>query len=355
MRLSFSFTICSALILIFHIPSIPAEKTESPNFLLIHSYSPYLPWSSLFDRGFRNALADAYPVKINLFTEWLDHRRIPNAWRGEEFYAFLRKKYKKLNIDVVVTGDYLASEFVAELPADLFGDPIVISTGSLIRPVKTAPQFKSYHWLFTKHEYQKGLDFALSLHPQTERIIFLLDKRPEAEKRLSEIRLCSGIYGDNYEIVYITDFSMEELIFLVKNLKKNDLVFYGLILEDNTGKRFVPREVARKISENATAPVYSFWDTMIGTGVVGGYMVSAELSGGRAAKLALKSHFGDELSPRDLLPENQSAYLLDWNAAKRFNINIKDISHDVTIRNRKPTFYEQYRLRIFVTVGFIKT
>ena len=82
-------------------------------------------------------------------------------------------------------------------------------------------------------------------------------------------------------------------------------------------------------------------------------MVSAEISGRRAAQIALKISRGDLIEERELSPENQSAYIIDWNAMQRFNVKKKDFPFEVHIRNYQIPFHVEHKLKIAAALGFI--
>ena len=101
------------------------------------------------------------------------------------------------------------------------------------------------------------------------------------------------------------------------------------------------------------APVYGPFDTLIGTGVVGGRMPSFEAIGEQAGKIVNEIFAG--AAPASLrLPETTPTRLqVDWRQVKRWGIDERDIPADTLVQFREPTFWEAYRNEAIAAIAVI--
>jgi hypothetical protein len=62
----------------------------------------------------------------------------------------------------------------------------------------------------------------------------------------------------------------------VATLPPRTIVIYANIFNDKTGRTFVPRDVGEMVAKSANASVFGLYDTLLGTGIIGGSMLSFE-------------------------------------------------------------------------------
>jgi hypothetical protein len=75
-----------------------------------------------------------------------------------------------------------------------------------------------------------------------------------------------------------------------------------------------------QITRVSSAPVYSFRDVNIGTGIVGGYMSSFEEDGKAVARLGLRILKGEQPEDIPITRAPNFLYMFDWRQLKRWAI-----------------------------------
>jgi len=120
----------------------------------------------------------------------------------------------------------------------------------------------------------------------------------EATADYTAARKVFRLYEDRIDFTYLTGLPMEELLEKVANLPVQTLVMYLLLLEDGAGKKFDAPESLSQISRASNAPLYGFWDVLLGHGIVGGYLNSFEEQGKMVAQLGVRILNGEK--PADI-------------------------------------------------------
>jgi hypothetical protein len=93
---------------------------EPRSVVILNATDPYLPAFLAVDGGLRAALRDTSRVPTELFAESLDMYRFPRARLEADLVALLRKKYRHLEVQVVVAAGTTALEFAQRNRAEIW-------------------------------------------------------------------------------------------------------------------------------------------------------------------------------------------------------------------------------------------
>ncbi len=101
------------------------------------------------------------------------------------------------------------------------------------------------------------------------------------------------------------------------------------------------------IAEHANAPIYSHWDTLMGSGMLGGYLLSGE----RIGQIAARSIDDLIQLPTEISPRIRAHGLYyDWRQMKRWGIDRDLLGPDATLLYYEPNVFEEYRWQIIITL-----
>jgi ABC-type uncharacterized transport system substrate-binding protein len=89
-------------------------------------------------------------------------------------------------------------------------------------------------------------------------------------------------------------------------LPRDTIVLYTTLFRDASGQTYVSRDVLRDLAAASSAPVYGFFETYVGQGVVGGCVTSLEEQGKSAARMALRVLAGESLGSIPVQPSPPS-------------------------------------------------
>ena len=125
-----------------------------------------------------------------------------------------------------------------------------------------------------------------SSFPKLKRVVFV-NGIGEGEKRLErEAKSIFVKWPDKLEFEYTSDLSLEEMLHRIANLSPQSIVIYSNVFTDVDRPTFVAKDVAEMVAKAANAPVFGMYNTILGSGIIGGSVLSFEAEGSRAATVA---------------------------------------------------------------------
>jgi PAS domain S-box-containing protein len=330
------------------VSSAPAPK----RVVLLYAYGDGLPAYQKATPAFLSVMT-AGGINLNdLFFEYLDLQRNHSAEYRQRLADSLRYKFAKSNADLIVAVHTEAINFLLDEGKGLFPDAPVFSY-LVVRPELIEAKNTGRRVLIRPQSLDmKGtLEIALKMFSQTRRIVFVTGT---AAQRLEyQAKRDFEPWRNKLEFDFTSDRSVEEILQSVASLPPQSIVIYCNVFSDKTGRTFIPRDVGKMVAKAANAPVFCFWDTLIGNGPIGGSLLSFEAEGTYAAKVVLDILNGKIVltKPVAILPTSKT-YMFDWQQLKRWSVNENILPKGSVLVNHVPTFLEQYK---GLVIGVIAT
>jgi PAS domain S-box-containing protein len=154
------------------------------------------------------------------------------------------------------------------------------------------------------------------------------------------------------EFEFWDNHSMAELRKGVAALPARTVILFGRMFRDRVGQAVISTDVARLIARWANVPVYVMTDAALGTGAVGGSVVSIEAIGQRAGELAYLVLTGTP--PESLRLENSGRVpTFDWRALQRWGINESRLPEGSVVRFMPVAFWQLYKWYIVAVLAII--
>ena len=297
---------------------------------MIWSYHETLPWQRRVHDGMEQRLINRNSeVRPVLFEESVDAIRLEDKQDPTWFYDYLRRKYDGLQFDLIITESGPAAELLAK-NSTLF-------SGAKRYYVNSDKIFKNEGGiqLAVEEDFEKHLKVAIDLQPNARRLVVIGNLYPDRVVRARAVWESSFKNRVALE-TWTEDFSFTELYERVAHLPKDAVILYELVSHDRTGAQAVPFEVLTKLSKASTVPVFSTHDTLMGSGTVGGYLMSGERVGWMMADLiagALPSSFSNDFF---------SLYQFDDRALKHWGIDESLLPADRELLYRDPPIVETH-------------
>ena len=298
-----------------------SAAAETKRVLMLFSNESLLPAGVALGTSIQSSLTAGDPDRVEIFTETLDADRFPGPAHEARMESLLRDKYASIPLDLAIAIGPQALDFLIQRRTSLFaGIPLIfagISESSLQR-LSLPPDTTG---IASRFDPVQTLELALRLQPDARQVVVVtgagaFDKRWEAAAR-EQLRP----YADRLQVTYLSGLPLPQLLQELTRLPQRAIVIYLTIFEDGTGERFVPRNLAPRISDAATAPVYGVYETYLGQGIVGGYMDSFGAIGEATARIGLRILAGE--SPEGLPPEEiqTQAFMVDWRQLRRWRLD----------------------------------
>src|SRR5262249_9702625 len=114
----------------------------------------------------------------------------------------------------------------------------------------------------------------------------------------------------------------------------------GTFVRDSAGRDLVTQDVIRRIVAGVRVPVYGLNENHLGTGVVGGHVLSFEAHGRVAAELALRVLAGERPAPTGA---GTLVSMVDDRQMQRWGFDARRLPPDSVVLFRKPSLWEEHR------------
>ena len=106
-----------------------------------------------------------------------------------------------------------------------------------------------------------------------------------------------------------------------------------------------PYQVSELICKNSSIPVFSFWESLLGSGIVGGNLISFEVIGEKVARLLFSDD--SDVIRKEISPMTT---VYDYNSLKKWGISKNKIPPSAKIINKPPSFFVKYKLGITIFI-----
>jgi PAS domain S-box-containing protein len=334
-------------------PATAAGSEPTKRVLILIETESSLPAAIAVVSAIREAMQSKISSGVVVYEEFLDLDRFPETDQKAPMTAFLRQKYAKTHVDLVIAGGYRALDFMLERRADLFRGASLVFTAvgaSVVAERHLPPDVLG---IAMRTDLAPTLELALRLQPNTRQLVVVTGA--SYEDRSSEARARRELrpYQDRLRPIFLSGLPMAELLHEVSRLPHDTIVLYLKVYQDGAGQFFYPRDVAKKLSDASSAPVYGIYDTYLDHGIVGGYMGTFAAMGREVARLALRILAGERPTMDQLGVGGASANYVNWLQLRRWGLDESRLPPGTIVRFKEPSPWPEYRWQIVAVFGLI--
>lgn len=328
--------------------SLAADNAKEKNILILDSFHQDLPISKLFLKGMQERLAEQSTYKINYEYEYLDlQTHNGNSAYNDHLPDYLKEKYSIQKPDLIIAHRRLAFDFMVKNGEKIFpgiSNIPVISVGDEREKYSNKAAPPNFVQVIGSIDMAESFKVLLQTKPKTKQIYVLIGTTP-LEKKVKE-NLSSQVsqFAGNVEISYLDYMTVPEMLEKVSTITGDAAIMYVFVFKDVTGTNFIPSEVLKDIISYAKVPVYGLAKTYLGTGIVGGYVVSGEVLGKRVADIGIEILQGNNQTHFEKVPSTE--YIFDWRQLKRWDINESLLPPGSKIEFKEQGLWDLYRWHV---------
>lgn len=322
-----------------------------PHILILNSYHNGYEWSDSIVDEITNIFKTKLP-DTDISIEYMDTKKVSGELYYEELYKIYNYKYSNQKIDVIISIDNNAFDFLLKYRDDLFSKTPVVFCG-----VNSFNENRLIgHDLFTgiaeNADIKANIDIALKLHPSTKKIAVITDKQATSAALKNNFALAVLATKNNINLTYIEDTNIDTVKAKVHDLPGNSIIFLiSPVFKDPLGGIIPETEASKVISDAAKKPVYSLWGYYINNGIVGGMLTSGPTHGKQAADMAIKILRGANISFIPIVNNKSSnKAIFDYNKLQYFGIKTNMLPKGSTIINEPPKSYTINKQILWITV-----
>ncbi|MCU0559082.1 MAG: ATP-binding protein [Desulfobacterales bacterium] len=326
--------------------SVTHAQVESPTgietkrILILHSFEGNAPIFQITDKGLSGRLSSGGISSQNQFFESLDLRRNPGLEHRKMLVEQMRLRYGHRQFDMIITMFPESLEFVLEDCRDILPDAPILSL-YLPQGFELPKTDRRIICHFPRPDIIGTFEIALKLVPGAKRV-YLVSGAHDVDKMLEDqARRDLKKWEGQLEFNYLSHLPIGDISTVLSSAPPGSIALLLGVARDVSGKNQTTQEIAKRLGQISTAPIFGVLDVALGEGIVGGSLVSFEQIGARGGAQVLDILRGVS-TPADLPHTLEVPFLpmFDWRQLHRWNLSVNDLPEGGTIINREYTLWD---------------
>jgi signal transduction histidine kinase/dihydrofolate reductase len=263
--------------------------------------------------------------------------RFPEKQYREAFADYLRLKYAGMRFDAVIAMQRTAYEVVGAVREELFPRTpvVVLSQDPSVRRLPNSAV------VVAQPDYRRTIALAAALQPDTTQVFVVTGSsvRDEALERAARSQFAS--LKSRLTFTFLPGLSTEDLEKRLSTLPERAIVYYVIFYQDGDGVNVNPLDYLSRLTAISNRPVYSWTDSTLDHGVVGGSLMSLDGQLRAAADLARRVLRGERADAIPVESVDLHVNQVDWRQLRRWNISDANVPDGTLVRFREPTDWER--------------
>jgi PAS domain S-box-containing protein len=321
-------------------------STEAPRakrVLIISTGSRLAPGFMLVDQHVLEALRKITSAPIETYAENLDIVRFPTQRFGRIFSEYLTEKYAEQPPDLIILV-YVGNLGVAgNLLEQLFPQIPIVAAGLSEEEIRPDQFGRLVTGLVQRVDPRATLELILRLQPETRRIVVISGTAEVDRNVLNRVKDAARSLSGRVDFDFWENRSMAQLRHEVTVLPPQTTILFTRMFRDGAGQALISTQAGQSIAQWAHVPVYAMTDTILGTGAVGGSVLSIEALGKRAGEMARLILTGTAPASLPLEIRTDTVPMFDGRALERWGIREDRLPPNSIVRFRPQSLWEQYR------------
>jgi signal transduction histidine kinase len=321
------------------LPNVLYAQDVQHKVLVLYSTGRDAAISLTAERELPRVLDTGLARRLDYHSEYIDAGRFADPIYQAGFRDFLRLKYSDLRFDLVIAILDVSIQFLEKYRTELFPNTPVV----FFARTRLSPRLSNATGLTGEVDFAQTVTFARALHPGLSQV-FVVSGAGARDKTLErQAREQFRQFEPHLKFTYLSGLPSRQLEDRLGALPADSMVYYVLVYEDGEGELFQPLEYLDRIAARANRPTYSWVDSTIGHGVVGGTMQRLEAQIAAIANLALRVLSGDSAETIPVARLNLDVPQVDWRQLRRWGISEARLPAGTVILFREPGMWERYK------------
>jgi signal transduction histidine kinase len=324
-----------------------AVAAEPKRVLLVQSFGrDFLPFNDFSDR-FREQLTRQLGEPIEIFETSLAIIRSGDPQQESAFVDYVSALFAGRQLDLVVTLGAPSARLLQRHRARLFPSTPLLITAADQRVILESAVTANDTVVAVKFDFPEYVKNILQLLPKTTTMAVVAGTSQLENFWHEEMRREFQPFANRLNIIWFNDLSFDEILKSVAALPPQSVVFYGLFSVDANGVSHEQGRALTRIHGTANAPIFSYIDSYLGRGIVGGPLISNIELSQRAAGVAVRLVRGESPGEIKTPPLGLATPVFDARELQRWAISEDRLPPGSTMQFHEPTEWEKLLWPIF--------
>ncbi|MEJ8845823.1 sensor histidine kinase [Variovorax rhizosphaerae] len=321
--------------------------------LVIQGGDPYLPSAVEQVKGLRRVFNERLPNGFEMTSEPLQALQAGAPYDSDALLApQLKARYGTEPPDVVIALRRPAIDFLLRTRQSLWPSAPIVFCGIPEDEISELTPGPNISGVAMRFDVRGTLALARLLQPDARRIAVVAGSSTYDRTWANRVGKALATDARGFDVVWLGTGAIEETLGDVARLPPDTIVLYTSIFRDGRGNVFIPRDLIPQLAAASRAPIYSFFDTYFGQGIVGGSISNWQRQGEEAAELAVQMLAHPASETRGVVrPAPAAVTMVDWRAISRYALNEQALPPSTLVEFREPSFWARYRWQIAVAIA----
>ncbi|MBI9104011.1 MAG: hypothetical protein JEY99_16460 [Spirochaetales bacterium] len=323
---------------------------ETIDILILHSYHEGFTWTDEMNSAIQGNLKETI-TGAEFFVEYMDSKRVSPKILFPNLLSLYKTKYGDHSIDLIVSTDNNAFEFLKMYRDDIFGIIPLVFCGVNNFTDDQLDGFSRVTGVTESTDLSGTIDLILELEPETTHIAGVTDATPTGLIHIQDFSRIQPLLKGRVELISLGNLTEAELKRAMGDLPEHTSIIYFSFFKDRAGKDFTIAESVSMVSSSTDHSVYILWDWGLGLGPVGGIVTSGKKQGEEAAGMAFRILSGEGVEAVPVLKESPNVPMFDYNVLPKIDVDISDLPDRSVIINQPENFYKENKVLIWAVVS----
>ena len=301
---------------------VAQSATAAPRrVLLIGSFGPHFaPWNAITAQ-FRDELIRQSPEPIDLYEVSLQLGRHAHPQDETPFIGYLGALYSEGDPALLVAVGAPAARFVLKNRAKVFPSTPLLIVGTDARTFSAADLGAHDTAVAVNIDAAGQIEAMLQLLPDLANIAVAIGDSPLERFWVAELRRVFERFEGRVTFQWLNDLSFDDMLQRVAVLPPRSAIYYATVRVDARGAPQEDNQSLTRLRAVANAPIFSYVDSNLGHGIVGGPLISVEEVARRGAAVALRILGGEPAGSIKTPTLGLAAPVYDWRELQRWRIS----------------------------------
>ena len=255
--------------------------------------------------------------------------------------------------DLIMTLGGPAAVFARKYRPQIFPETPILFGAVDQRYLRDAPLGENETAVAVVNDYPRLIDEILQLLPQTRQVFMIMGSGLLSKFWRRELDEEFKRFHDRLTFVWSEELSLAEILRRFANLPRDSAIFYLTFGTDAEGGAYADERVLADFRATANAPLFGVQSVYLGSGVVGGSMMSIESLAHNTADVANRLLNGAPPKSITVPPQLPGSPTFDWRELQRWGIPESRLPPGSVVRYRRPSLWEEYKLTVLTASGLV--